>query len=464
MYSRATYPMNPELIPGQLPTNVAPTIEYIVRTDWAADRWITYGAEKLAEAGLTPPFAVSLHSYHHSRIVVEYVNKAGETYWAKIFPPGEYFDSPAKQARFAPELTDVGIPTLDIVGYGSGNNGGFVCYRGKPEEAGSLEERVKRQPDQLGRGYALIGDISRRLDAVPQCNGCGNVYDASNDMMTPASAATFLIRKDTADQDAYEAWLNVHMLSVLSGYGGTGVLYEDEIDSYRVMKCMALTRFSAPWRYQTLTMIHGDLQGKNVLLTDADEMEAASVIDLDNISRLPGCAELTKLLGDDIGPRGMEGLAAFMENYPSARFRDLEDGAAYLATVDLLYDALYLRMIERMEAVTFMLSESRFTGEMPRCAQILDEISMIMSVRDLHRRILQLEQALEAPQWTPEERASLSAHTSACKMEAVKVYVQRRANMVQQLLTGQFDPKSYVPRDDYPYDVPVPMPIQQAAS
>jgi len=334
----------------------------------------------------------------------------------------------------------------------------------KPEEAESLEQRVKCDPNQLGQAYALIGDISRRLDNVPQCKGCGNVYSARTDIMAPASVATFLIKEDSNDQEAYEAWLGVHVLSVLSNYGGTGVLYEDELERYRAMEHMTLARLSEPWRYQTLTMIHGDLQSKNILLTATDKMKVASVIDLDNISRLPGAAELTKLLGDDIGPRGLDALAVFMDNYPATRFPDKEESAAYLATIDLLYDALYLRMIERMEAVTFMISESRFTDKKPRCAQILDEISMIMSVGGLHYQAFQLEQAIKAPQWTLKEQASLIAYASAYKMEAVRVYVQRRANMVRQLLTGQFDPESYVPRDDYEYDIPVPMPIQQVAS
>jgi len=50
-----------------------------------------------------------------------------------MFPPGEYFDSPAKQAKFAPQLEVAGIPTLDILSYGSSNNGGYVCYRGNPK-------------------------------------------------------------------------------------------------------------------------------------------------------------------------------------------------------------------------------------------------------------------------------------------------------------------------------------------
>ncbi len=420
--------------------------------------WLATGLDILQHAGIESPLPITAHSLHTSRIVAEYTDQEAGTYWVKMYPPGEYFDSPAKHGRFVPAMAASGIPTPDLIEQRSARPSGYVCYQGKRGEAGTLDQRLAVRPDQLGAAYRVIGDIARRMRGMPGCAGCGNVYREATDMMVPASFISLFVEAGTSDETAQELWRE-HLATVLLNYSATGVLYSDELPSFRTMGSLAV---ASQHHRRDLVMCHGDLHPKNIIVSDADALEVMSVIDLDNISRLPPEAELTKLLGDDIGPRGPAALACFLENFSATYFLGADKDAARQATIDLLYRALFLRMVACMETVNFLIGDGLKTGEKPPCAQILDEISMIMSVANLHRSIYRAEQMLCRPDISSEDRAELTSFVAKYKQEAVSVYVQRRADMVRQILAGRFDPESYEPRTDYPYSRPVRRPLSHA--
>jgi len=402
----------------------------------------------LQEAGVGMPVAVTVHIIHPSRAVIQACDKKGREYFVKVYRGGACPDVPGKHIRFAPGMATVGMPVPDGIRIGTSDLGRYVYYRGGEDEAGTLHGRLASHPEELGTAFRIIGDLAFRMHTVPGCKGCGNIYQAESDAMTSIWGSAAAAERD--DKAAYYDWVSVHLKNVVIQYGLCASLLPEEERNLQMTIDAAFGRLSAPGRADDLVMCHTDLNPKNIIVRNHPMLVVSSIVDFDNISRGPRSVEFSKLLADVIGPRGLEALALFRANFVPAYFPGADEASALIVTTDLLYEALFLRMFERMEAVALLLSREGGAGK-SAYAHMLDEINIIQAGADLYNNVRIAQIALHDPGVTAQHRTELLEYIFVCETLAVRKYVERRAIMVQQIAEGIQSTEAYELLEGYEY-------------